>query len=81
MKRCVGYIELQGKRLKYYVYGTRGGGFGVEITETCIEKAEKEVSQSFVTALDLAERLRRCSVFPANLNEILEDLESADDSD
>jgi hypothetical protein len=81
MKRCVGYIELNGKRLRYYVYGTREKGFGVEITETCVEKAEQRVSQSLSTALSLANRLRRCSVFPANLNEILEDIETKNDFD
>ena len=81
MKRCVGYIELQGKRLKYYVFGNRRDGFGVEITETNFEQADQMVTQSLETALSLAQQLRRNSVFPANLNEILEDLDFKNVSD
>ncbi len=81
MRRCVGYIEYQGKRLKYYVFGNRNEGFWVEISETCIEKTDHAVSKSLKKALDLARQLRNGSVFPANLCEILEDYEFGNDTD
>ena len=81
MKKCVGNIELLGKSLKYYVYGTRDTGFGVEITDTHVEKADGIVSQSFEKALSVAQTLQKCSVFPTNLSEIIEDLRAEDDSD
>ncbi len=81
MKKCVGYIELEGKRLKYYVYGNRSVGFGVEITETYIEKTDSMISRSFETACNLAKKMQRGSVFPANLNEILEDYQYKSDTD
>ena len=81
MRRCVGYIEYCGKRLKYYVVGSQSEGFGVEITETCVAKTEKMVSQSFKTTMDFAHKLRRGSVFPENLNEILDDFKFENDTD
>lgn len=75
MKKCVGNIELHGKRLKYYVYGNRQSGYGVEITETYIEKAEQMVSQSLGKTLAFAQQLQQCSVFPANLSEIVDDIQ------
>lgn len=81
MRRCVGYMEYQGKRLKYYVFGNRYEGFGVEITETRIEKSDHVVSNSFEKALNLAKKLRNGSVFPANLCEILEDYEFGNHTD
>jgi len=81
MRRCVGYVESHGKRLKYYVFGNRRDGFGVEITETYVEEAEQVVTQSLDIAMSLAQQLRRGSVFPANLTEILEDLDYHNVSD
>ncbi len=81
MRKCVGNIELFGRSLKYYVYGSRSTGFGVEITETHVEKADGIVSQSFEKALSLAQTLQKCSVFPTNLSEIIEDLQTGDVSD
>jgi hypothetical protein len=77
----VGYIEYQGKRLNYYVFGNRNEGFWVEIRETCIEKTDHAVSKSFKKALDLARKLYHGSVFPANLCEILEDYEFGNGTD
>lgn len=75
MRKCVGNIELQGRRLDYYVFGSQKAGYGIEITETCIEKADQIVSSSLDKALLLAQELQRGSVFPANLNEIVEDFQ------
>lgn len=81
MRRCVGYIEFKGKLLRYYVFGNRNKGFGVEITETCIEKTDRPVSKSLKKALELAKKMRNGTVFPANLCEILEDYEFSNDTD
>lgn len=81
MRRCVGYVEYHGKHLKYYVFGNRSEGFGVEITETCVEKTVKTAFHSFGTAWNLAQKLRRGLVFPANLNEILDDSQFENESD
>ena len=80
MKKCVGKIELRGRSLNYYVYGSRDTGFGIEITETYVEKADGIVSQSLDKALNLAQTLQKCSVFPTNLQEIIEDLRTAEDN-
>ena len=81
MRKCVGNIELLGRSLKYYVFGCRSTGFGVEITETYVVKADQIVAQSFEKALDVAQTLQKCSVFPTNLSEIIEDLEFPGNSD
>jgi hypothetical protein len=81
MRRCVGYIELHGKRLKYYVYGNRSEGFGVEIAETYVEKTERTVFRSFEAARNLAKKMQNGSVFPANLSEILEDYRFGSETD
>lgn len=75
MRICVGNIELQGRHLKYYVFGSRSTGYGVEITESWVERADQIVSKDFEKTLNLAQKLQRCSVFPANLDEIIEDCE------
>ena len=59
MRRCVGYIEYHGKRLKYYVFGNQSDGFGVEIIETRVEKTDRIVSKSFEAAQGLAKQLRQ----------------------
>ena len=81
MRKCVGNIELHGRSLKYYVFGSRSAGFGVEITETYVEKAEQIVAHNFEEALNVAQTLQKCSVFPTNLSEIIEDLEFPGNSD
>ena len=48
MRKCVGNIELLGRSLKYYVFGSRSAEFGVEITETYVEKAEQIVAHALV---------------------------------
>jgi len=73
MKKCVGQVRLHGKRLSYYVIGDRNTGYGVRITETCMEKADQLVSGNFAEALNLAHQLRRGVVFPSNLTEIIDD--------
>lgn len=78
MRKCVGTIELLGKCLKYYVSGNRSKGFGVEITETYVEKADHFVSENFEKALGVAQTLQKCSVFPTNLSEVIEDLNFGD---
>lgn len=81
MRKCIGTIRLEGKRLDYYVFGSRSTGFGIEITETCVEKAEQVISQSLSQTLSLARKLRCGSVFPENLSEIAEDFTLARNSD
>lgn len=76
MKKCVGDIVLEGKRLRYYVFGSLQTGFGIEIVETKIERANHMVSERLEPALNLAKKLRRGTVFPANLHEILDDIDS-----
>lgn len=76
MRKCVGNIAFEGKRLQYYVFGNSKTGFGIEIVETKIERANQLVSGGLEPALSLAKKLRRRTVFPENLNEIVEDFES-----
>lgn len=73
MRKCVGHVNLHGKRLNYYVIGSKNLGYGVQITETCIEKADRMVSDSLAEVFSLAQELHRCSVFPSNLSEIVDD--------
>ncbi len=75
MKKCVGNIELPGRRLDYYVYGSHKSGYGIEIKETCTEIAEQIVSCNLEKAVYLAQKLQHGSVFPANLSEIVEDFQ------
>ncbi len=81
MRKCVGNIEMHGKRIDYFVFGSRKAGYGVEITETSVEKANQIVSSDLVNALNFARKLRRCSVFPANLTEIAQDFGFGNDID
>lgn len=76
MRKCVGNVAFEGKRLQYYVFGNLKTGFGIEIVETKIERANHLVSGRLEPALNLAKKIRRGTVFPENLNEILEDFES-----
>lgn len=81
MKRCIGNIELCGSSLKYYVFGSRSTGFGIEITVTRVEKAEQIVSHDLGTVMEVAQQLQKGSVFPTNLSEIIEDFQFRVDSD
>lgn len=81
MRKCVGNIELCGSNLKYYVFGSRNTGFGVEIIVTRVEKADQIVSHDLEMAMNLAQQLQRGSVFPTNLSEIIEDFQFGADSD
>ena len=81
MRKCVGNIELLGKKLKYYVFGSHRTGFGVEITEIHIERANQIVSTSLEKAISVAQTLQKCSVFPTNLDEIVEDMNFWENSD
>jgi hypothetical protein len=80
MRKCVGCVKLPGRRLTYYVIGNRTLGYGVQITETCVEKAERIVCDNLTEAIDLAQELHRCSVFPSNLTEIVEDYQYSDNN-
>nr|WP_319489072.1 DUF6514 family protein [uncultured Caproiciproducens sp.] len=80
MRKCVGNIELCGSSLKYYVFGSRSTGFGVEITATRVEKADQVVSHDLGTVMDVAQLLQKGSVFPTNLSEIIEDIQFANNS-
>lgn len=75
MKKCVGNIALHGKLLRYYVFGSCKSGYGIEIVEITQKRANYIVSSELDSALSLARKLRRGSVFPANLDEIVEDFE------
>lgn len=75
MRKCVGNIALHGKSLRYYVFGSCKSGYGIEIVEITKRKANHIVSGELNSALSLARKLRRGSVFPANLDEIVEDFE------
>lgn len=81
MRKCVGNIELCGSKLKYYVFGSRSTGFGVEIVVTRVEKADQVVSHDLEMAMNLARQLQKGLVFPTNLSEIIEDLQFGVNSD
>ena len=81
MRKCVGNIELCGSNLKYYVFGSRSTGFGVEIIVTRVEKADQLVSHDLGMAMNLAQQLQKGSVFPTNLSEIIEDFQFGANSD
>lgn len=74
MVRFLGSAALPGVCLKYYVFGNRREGYGIRVLEGTGECANQYVSRKLSDVLDLAYQLRRCSVFPDNLGEILEDL-------
>ena len=75
MVKFLGSADLPGVCLKYLVFGNHREGYGVRILNGNGECADQYVSRKLSDALDLARRLRRCSVFPDNLGEILEDLQ------
>lgn len=75
MVKYVGCVDLPGICLKYYVFGNQREGFGVRITSSNGESSDQYVSQNLFSVLDLARKLKRCSVFPENLIEIIEDIQ------
>lgn len=75
MVKFLGSADLPGVCLRYYVFGNHREGYGIRILKDNGECANQYVSRKLSEVLDLASRLRRCSVFPDNLREILEDLE------
>lgn len=74
MVKFLGSADLPGVCLKYFVFGNHRDGYGVRILEGNGECADQYVSRKLSEVLDLASKLRRCSVFPDNLGEIMEDL-------
>lgn len=77
MVRYLGSADVPGVNIKYFVFGNRRHGYSVRISEENGECEYRFVSPKLSEALDLANRLRRCTVFPENLSEILEDLQFA----
>lgn len=80
MIKYVGCADMPGICLKYYVFGNRREGYGIKITQTESESTNQYVSRNLLKVLNLASQLCRCKVFPANLCEILEDLNYEGDS-
>lgn len=74
MTKFVGSADIPGKVLKYYVFGNRKSGFGVRICSG-EETSEQLFSRNLSETLALAEQLKRCTVFPFNLSEIIEDMQ------
>jgi hypothetical protein len=78
MVRFLGNADVPGICLKYFVFGNRRNGYGIRILEENGDDENRYVSPKLSEALDLASKLRRCSVFPENLPEILEDLQTSE---
>lgn len=77
MVKFLGYAKLSGVCLRYYVCGNNRDGYCIRIVEKngdSQEQVEQYVSQKLPETVYLAYKLRRCSVFPENLPEILEDM-------
>lgn len=74
---CLGHSNPAGAELWYFVTGCLKSGYGILIREWNGEETKAFVSFSFSRTVRLARKLRRCSVFPENLPEILEDLRCA----
>jgi hypothetical protein len=74
MLRFFGNAQLSGFGLKYYVFGNRRDGYSIRITEKGGANAEQYVSHRLIETVRLAYKLRRYSVFPENLSEILDDI-------
>lgn len=73
MEMNLGDSNLPGARLRYFVTGDRRSGYCVEIEEGSGNCAKAFVSESLLCAVQLGRRLKRGSVFPENLMEIMED--------
>jgi hypothetical protein len=74
MKKYVGNFELPNTTLKYYIFGDYRRGFGIRIVKNGEECADEIISRNIFRTYRLAKLLCRCSVFPGNLCEIVEDL-------
>ncbi len=74
MVRFIGSVDLPGICLKYYVFGNQKDGYGIRILKDKGECADQYISRNLTKVMNLAWSLRRCSVFPYNLTEVLEDL-------
>ena len=74
MKKHIGNFELPNTRLKYYIFGDCRKGFGILIERNDEEYANEIVSRNIFRTYRIAKLLCRCSVFPDNLCEIVEDL-------
>lgn len=77
MVKFVGNADIPGVNVKYYVFGNRRLGYSIRIIEDSEGSENCFVSTKLSETLDIAYMLRRCSVFPENLPEILEDLRFA----
>lgn len=75
MVKYLGNAEIPGVCVKYFVFGNRRSGYSIRIIGEDGDCEHCFVSSKLSEALDIAYRLRRCSVFPENLEEILEDLQ------
>ena len=75
MVKYVGSIEFPGFCLRYFVYGNLKIGYGIRIRSVSGETACCIVSRDLQKVFDLARRLMRCSVFPENLLEIIDDFQ------
>lgn len=75
MVKYVGNADVPGFSVKYFVFGNRRSGYGIRIIEKDGGCEHCFVSARLSEALDLAYKLRKCSVFPENLGEIMEDLQ------
>ena len=78
MVRYLGSANVPGICVKYFVFGNRRHGYSIRISEENGECEYRFVSPKLSEALDLASKLCRCSVFPENLSEILDDLQFAE---
>lgn len=74
MNKYVGNFELPDMCIKYYIFGDCRRGFGIRIVKNETECADEIVSRNIFRTYRLAKLLCRCSVFPGNLCEIVEDL-------
>ena len=77
MLRCLGNANAAGFLLRYYILGNLRDGYRIRITEsggTSPEQSEQYISRRPIQAVRLVFKLRRCSVFPENLSEILDDI-------
>jgi hypothetical protein len=75
--KFVGNADIPGVNVKYFVFGNRRSGYSIRIIEDDVISENCFVSAKLSETLDIAYMLRRCSVFPENLPEIIEDLRFA----
>lgn len=75
MVKFVGTVDVPGILLQYYVFGNRKSGYGIRISQLNGETVQQYISRNLFKVLALAEQMRRCSVFPLNLCEIIDDLQ------